>query len=142
MPDEGEETVLSLPNPNEIVWKAHPVLSAISNNDPEIDEILRGISKPVLTTPEMIRLGPFGTTTYYDHIKPFEKGEKADRTGLLKTWISQGRRYAFALDYARYLLTLKRIGERAALSQNSAPRSVAEHRLRSAQQVQQLQADS
>ena len=98
-------------------WRPNPALAAIADNDPELEAILRGINKPVYSINEMVDAGPFGKTVIYDHARPHEKCEDETRergdkeTGLLRTWTAMGRRYAFALDYARYLLALKRLGE-------------------------------
>jgi hypothetical protein len=81
-------------------WKPHPVLAGIPNDDPELSIILAGIKTPVVSISQMIESGPHGRTVLYDHIN----------TGLLRTWTSMGRRHAFALDYAKYLLALKKIG--------------------------------
>jgi hypothetical protein len=98
-------------------WRPNPILAAITDDDPELEAILRGINKPVYSINEMVDGGPFRKTVIYDHARPHEKREdetgKRGRkeTGLLRTWTAMGRRYAFALDYARYLLALKRLGE-------------------------------
>jgi hypothetical protein len=92
------------------VWVSHPILADISDDDPELQAILRGIGKAVLLLPDMVAAGPHKVTTLYDHMKPYDE-EKPDRTGLLLTWLSMNRRCSYALDYAKYLLVLKRLGE-------------------------------
>jgi hypothetical protein len=99
-------------------WVPHPVLANISADDPELGDILRGIGKPAIPINDVITSGPFGRTSTYDHTKSHDSGEKKDCTGLLKTWVSAGRRFVFAIDYAKYLLAVKRIGKSRPHRQN------------------------
>lgn len=90
------------------------MLAAISDDDPELSVILAGIKTPVVSINQMIEAGPHKRTVIYDNAKPYadaDGGDKGDCTGLLRTWTSMGRRHAFALDYAKYLLALKILGE-------------------------------
>jgi hypothetical protein len=52
----------------EAVWVPHPILADISDDDPELQKILRGISKAVLSLSDMVEAGPHKVTTYYDHL--------------------------------------------------------------------------
>jgi len=91
-------------------WRPHPVLATIPDDDPELTAILPGIKTPVVSINQMLDAGPHRKTVLYDHAKPY--AENSDRvTGILETWTSMGRRYAFALAYAKYLLCLKLLGE-------------------------------
>jgi hypothetical protein len=80
----------------------HPVIAEIPEDDPELLKILAGIRTPVLRLSEIIESGPHGRQTVYNHIDQ----------DLLLTFVSMHRRFAYAIDYARYLLALKRLGER------------------------------
>ena len=95
-------------------WQPHPILASIVDDDPDLEKILRGIGKPVVPMNTVIDDGPFGRTTVYAHASSYDE-ETADNDsvprGLLETWTSHGRRFLFALAYARYLLALKRLGE-------------------------------
>ena len=79
----------------------NPLPAHIPDDDLEVRRVLTGISKPVVSISEIITSGPHGRSTVYRHI----------REGLLTTFVSCGRRYAFAIDFARYLVALRRIGE-------------------------------
>jgi hypothetical protein len=92
-------------------WQPHPILAAIQNDDPELAVVLAGIKTPVVSISQMIAGGPHGRTVLYDGIN----------NGLLKTWVSMGKRNAFAHDYAKYLLALKRLDE---LKQATRPRKL------------------
>ena len=63
-------------------------------------EVLPGIRAPVIKLSEVISAGPHGRTKVYHDIS----------AGLLATFVSSGRRFVFAVDYARYLVALRRIG--------------------------------
>ena len=76
-------------------------LVGLQDDDPEVTKVLASLRKPVYPISEIIDDGPHGRTTVYEH----------DRIGLLLTFVSSGRRFVFAADYARYLVALKRIGE-------------------------------
>jgi hypothetical protein len=78
-----------------------PIFSNIADDDPEVLRVLSGIRKPVLKLSEVISAGPHGRTTIYQHIS----------NGLLATFVSRGRRFSFAIDYARNLVALRRIGD-------------------------------
>ena len=95
-------------------WQPHPILASIVDDDPDLEKILRGIGKPVVPMNAVIDDGPFGRTTVYVHASSYDE-ETADNDsvprGLLETWTSHGRRFSFALAYAKYLLALKRLGE-------------------------------
>jgi hypothetical protein len=109
-------------------WQAHPVLAAISNDDPELAVVLAGIKSPVVSINQMIEAGPHRRTLIYNHIKPFSPTAPGN-AGLLRTWTSMGRRQAFAHDYAKYLLALKIIGaqsQRRARGGGSYPDTAAE----------------
>src|SRR6516165_1203422 len=101
-------------------WRPHPELARISYDDPELAVILRGITRPVIPMGEVVKDGPFGRTAAYQHAAPYDEGidsdspnSAAELRGLLKTWVACGRRFSYALDFARYLLVLKRIGDAA-----------------------------
>jgi hypothetical protein len=97
-------------------WCPHPVLAAISDDDPALQKILRAITKPVLSMVEIVEDGPFRRTMTYAHANSYDNATATHESipgGLLATWIAHGRRFAFALDYAKYLLALKRLGEQA-----------------------------
>ena len=69
-------------------------------NDAELREILATLLKPVYPLSEITTTGPFGPTKTYEEVN----------SGRLKTFIASGRRLALAIDYARWLLLLKREG--------------------------------
>lgn len=73
----------------------------IADDDPEVARVMRGLHKGIYRLPEVISDGPHGRTTVYEHIK----------VGLLSTFVSNGRRLVYAVDYSKYLVALKRIGE-------------------------------
>jgi hypothetical protein len=78
----------------------HPVLANIADDDPEVLKALAGIRTPVVGMSAIIADGPHGRATVYEHIA----------ANLLPTFVSRGRRYVFAVDYARYLVALSHIG--------------------------------
>jgi hypothetical protein len=82
-------------------YTAHPVFASIGDGDSELQLVLAGLSKPVYALSEIISGGPHGRTNTYKNIE----------LGLLPTFVSRGRRYAFKLNYGKYLLSLARIGE-------------------------------
>ena len=97
-------------------WQPHPILTSIRDDDPDLDKILRLIIKPVLSMGEIVEEGPFGRTMTYAHANSYDNATATHESipgGLLATWIAHGRRFAFALDYAKYLLALKRLEEQA-----------------------------
>src|SRR5262249_41222467 len=103
-------------------WEPHPVLAGIENDDPELMIILAGIKTPVVSINQMIEAGPHKRTVIYGHIA----------AGLLRTWTSMGRRHAFAVDYAKYLLSLKRLewaGEKPGPGQRLSPPAIFETRV-------------
>jgi hypothetical protein len=77
---------------------AHQILASISDDDPEVRKALAGIKSATLPIAEVISSGPFGRTRVYEHIG----------MGLLITNTICGRRFAYALDYAKYLVALTR----------------------------------
>jgi hypothetical protein len=95
-------------------WQPHPILASIVDDDRDLEKILRGIGKPVVPMNTVIDDGPFGRTTVYVHASSYDE-ESANNDGiprgLLETWTAHGRRFSFALAYAKYLLALKRLGE-------------------------------
>jgi hypothetical protein len=78
-----------------------PIPPSIADDDPEVLRVLASIRKPVLKLSEVISAGPHGRTKVYQDLS----------TGLLTTFVSSGRRFVFAIDYARYLVALRRIGD-------------------------------
>jgi len=103
-------------------WVPNPVLSGIADDDPEVQRILAAIHKVVLSMSDMVAGGPHKTTTLYDHLKSFSDDEdKKDRTGLLLTWLSMGRRYCYGIDYAKYSVALKRLGETQQPARKDSP---------------------
>lgn len=80
----------------------NPIIADIRDDDPQVIRVLAGLPKPVLKLTEVIEAGPHGRTGVYEDIN----------AGLLVTFTSRGRRFAYAVDYARYLVALRRIGER------------------------------
>jgi hypothetical protein len=95
-------------------WRPHPILADISDDHPELKRVLRGIDKPAVPMGEIILTGPFGRTMTYLHAANYDdSGDDKDVPGgLLRTWVVHGRRYCFALDYAKYLLALKILGDK------------------------------
>jgi hypothetical protein len=91
-------------------WRPNPVLVAIPGDHPELQIILAGIGSPVVPMNRIIG-NPHGRTVVYTHVQPYDE-ENPEATGLLRSWVSMGRRNAFALDFAKYLLALKMIGEK------------------------------
>jgi hypothetical protein len=79
----------------------NPVIGDIRDDDPQVIRVLAGLRKPVLKLTEVIEGGPHGRTGVYEDIN----------AGLLVTFTSRGRRFAYAVDYARYLVALRRVGE-------------------------------
>jgi hypothetical protein len=79
----------------------NPVIADIRDDDPQVIRVLAGLRKPVLKLTEVIEAGPHGRTGVYEDIN----------AGLLVTFTSRGRRFAYAVDYARYLVALRRVGE-------------------------------
>src|SRR5262249_16956535 len=92
-------------------WRPHPVLESIADDDPELEKILRGITKPAIPMPEIVEDGPFRRTQVYEHAGSYDQANDDIPGGLLRTFAVHGRRFAYALDYAKYLLALKRLGE-------------------------------
>ena len=112
-------------------WQPHPILASIVDDDPHLEKILRSIGKPVVPMNAVIDDGPFGRTTVYVHASSYD-GAAADNDsvpkGLLETWTAHGRRFSFALAYAKYLLALKRLGELERVRNRAADeRLPAEH---------------
>jgi hypothetical protein len=101
-------------------WQPHPALAAIRDDDPELQGILAGIRSPVSSMNQIIDAGPHKKTVIYDHLRSYDENQDRE-TGLLKTWTSMGRRHAFALDHAKYLLVLKIIGEKKEPKTPNAP---------------------
>jgi hypothetical protein len=77
----------------------HPVLASIQDDDAEVIKALAGIRVALLPVPEMIANGPKRRTGLYDDIN----------RGLLVTCTIGGRRFAYALDYAKYIVALTRL---------------------------------
>ena len=73
----------------------------VQGDDPEVAKVMMGLRKPVYSVTDIIADGPNGRTKTYEHIN----------SELLCSFVSNGRRFVFAADYARYLVALKRIGE-------------------------------
>src|SRR5947209_16850280 len=82
-------------------YTPHPVFAAIGDDDSELQLVLAGLPRPVYRLSEIISGGPHGRTNTYKNME----------LGLLPTFVSRGRRYAFKLNYGKYLLSLARIGE-------------------------------
>ncbi len=88
-------------------------ISDIRNDDPELAEILLGMKKEAYTLRDIIDSGPVR------HSKLYEEVEK----GRLRTSFCGTRRFATAVDYAKWLLLLRRETEAAGLAEiNSASR--------------------
>ncbi len=77
---------------------AHPLIVALADDDPDVKKALTGIRRAVMPVAEIFESGPFGRTKSYDDIN----------SGLLVTHTICGRRFAYALDYAKYLVALER----------------------------------
>ena len=77
------------------------ILPNIADDDPEVVRVLRSMHKPVYPMAEVIDSGPHGRTIVYQH----------SNDGLLSSFVSNGRRFVLAVDFARYLIALKRTGD-------------------------------
>ena len=75
--------------------------SHIAEDDSEVVRVLLGLRKAVYPISVIVNEGPHGRTRLYEDIE----------AGLLSTFVSGNRRFAYAIDYAKYLVPLKRIGE-------------------------------
>jgi hypothetical protein len=74
-------------------------ITKISSDDSEVQGLLRCWDNPqTISVSKIFKTGPFGRAKGYEHIN----------SGELPTFLCGGRRFVLALDYARFLIALKR----------------------------------
>jgi hypothetical protein len=74
-------------------------ITKIASNDPEVLALLNSWgNRPTWPVSEIFMTGPFGRAKGYEYIN----------SGELPTFLFGGRRFVLALDYARFLIVLKR----------------------------------
>jgi len=90
----------------------------IASDDPDVLELLRSWgNRPTWPVSEIFKTGPFGRAKGYEYIN----------SGELPTFMFGGRRFVLALDYARFLIAVKREGASGANPELS--RTARERRL-------------
>jgi len=73
----------------------------IASDDPDVLALLNSWGNPqTYSVSEIFKTGPFGRSKGYEYIN----------SGELPTFLFGGRRFVLALDYARFLIALKRDG--------------------------------
>jgi hypothetical protein len=90
----------------------------ITADDPDVQELLRSWGNPqTYSLSEIFETGPFGRSKGYEYIN----------NGELPTFLLGSRRFVLALDYAKFLIALKRRGVSGASP--AASRQARERRL-------------
>jgi hypothetical protein len=74
-------------------------ITNIASSDPEVLALMNSWgNRPTWSVSEIFKTGPFGRAKGYEYIN----------SGELPTFLFGGRRFVLALDYARFLIAVKR----------------------------------
>jgi hypothetical protein len=93
-------------------------IAKIASNDPEVQALLNSWgNRPTWPVSEIFKTGPFGRAKGYEYIN----------SGELPTFMFGGRRFVLAIDFARFLIAVKRDGTSGATPELS--RAARERRL-------------
>jgi hypothetical protein len=107
-----------LPGPKKDGYMLPIDITKIASNDPEVLALLNSWgNRPTWSVSEIFKTGPFGRAKGYEYIN----------SGELPTFMFGGRRFVLSMDYARFLIALKRQGTTGANPELS--RAARERRL-------------
>jgi hypothetical protein len=96
----------------------------IRDDDPELQELVRGFDQDAIPVGKIFTRGPMGRTKGYELIN----------NGTLPTFFVGSRRFILALDYAKFLLSLKRASTSPSNEASQRSKEARERRLRNLSQ--------